>query len=283
MNANPSVAGLEAIIERFESAWSSGQRPGIDDYLAGQCGDPQSLLMELVLTELEFRLKSGEAARVEEYLGRYPQLGDQRAATALLIRFEYLIRNAREPELDPAEFVWRFPDQYQCLFEGHDIHRDGMDVRDILARHPRSRQLQDQVGWPDNRFELDQMHAQGGLGTVWKARDKMFDRLVAIKEVKSQCALNERYQQRLRREARITARLEHPGIVPVYARGSLKTVTSITPCGISRATAFARRSWSTINGPRPGPVPVTAISDCASCWRTLSTFATRCIMPIRKT
>jgi eukaryotic-like serine/threonine-protein kinase len=66
------------------------------------------------------------------------------------------------------------------------------------------------------RYEFLNEHGRGGLGRVSRARDKDFGRDIAIKELLSRGHLNE---LRFVREAMITARLEHPGIVPVYEAG----------------------------------------------------------------
>src|SRR5437870_2383329 len=104
---------LEEIIERFEAAWKSAQRPAIDDYLRAEAVAPQELLVELVHADLECRLKAGEEVRVETYLERYPQLADDREGASELIAAEYHFRQRREPHLTPADYEQRFP-QYQA-------------------------------------------------------------------------------------------------------------------------------------------------------------------------
>jgi serine/threonine protein kinase len=71
------------------------------------------------------------------------------------------------------------------------------------------------------RFELIEKHAEGGIGRVSVARDLALNRDVAFKELKPVFAKNESARQRFVLEAEITGRLEHPGIVPVYASGRL--------------------------------------------------------------
>lgn len=73
---------------------------------------------------------------------------------------------------------------------------------------------------PGERFDVLQVHAQGGLGVVFLARDHEIDRTVALKQIKSQWADDEGSRARFLLEARITGRLEHPGIVPIYAVGA---------------------------------------------------------------
>ncbi|MBY0232816.1 MAG: serine/threonine protein kinase, partial [Gemmataceae bacterium] len=62
-------------------------------------------------------------------------------------------------------------------------------------------------------------HASGGLGDVFHARDGELEREVALKRIKPQHAADAEACRRFLEEARITGRLEHPGIVPVYGLG----------------------------------------------------------------
>lgn len=60
--------------------------------------------------------------------------------------------------------------------------------------------------------------ARGGMGVVLRAIDTVFDREIAVKVLQEQFN-NAKYQQRFITEARITARLQHPGIVPIFEAG----------------------------------------------------------------
>ncbi|MCC6622644.1 MAG: protein kinase [Deltaproteobacteria bacterium] len=64
------------------------------------------------------------------------------------------------------------------------------------------------------RFEPRAELGSGGMGRVRLARDRWLGRLIAVKE-----PVTERDARRLWREALITARLEHPGVVPIYDLG----------------------------------------------------------------
>ena len=80
---------------------------------------------------------------------------------------------------------------------------DAADVGDLAADDP-------------DRYEQVTEHARGGLGRVVRAVDRRLGRTVAVKELLRHDASNE---ARFLREAMITARLEHPGIVPVHEAG----------------------------------------------------------------
>ncbi|WP_254716130.1 serine/threonine-protein kinase [Actinomadura sp. WMMB 499] len=71
-----------------------------------------------------------------------------------------------------------------------------------------------------DRYEPLELLGRGGMGAVWRARDRVLDREVAIKEVTPPTGLDGeqigRVYTRTFREARSAARLDHPGIVTVY-------------------------------------------------------------------
>src|SRR5262245_45791758 len=66
------------------------------------------------------------------------------------------------------------------------------------------------------RFHVLRPHRAGGLGEVFVAYDGKLHREVALKRIQQPHAANSESCQRFVREAEITGRLEHPGIVPVY-------------------------------------------------------------------
>lgn len=66
------------------------------------------------------------------------------------------------------------------------------------------------------RYTLSRLHAKGGIGQVWLARDDELGREVALKELRPDHASNAALAARFVEEARVTGQLEHPAIVPVY-------------------------------------------------------------------
>lgn len=70
------------------------------------------------------------------------------------------------------------------------------------------------------RYRLKSRLGHGGMGTVWRAHDQVVDRDVAVKEprVPDQLSEHERQTmyQRMRREARAAARIDHPSVVTVH-------------------------------------------------------------------
>ena len=70
------------------------------------------------------------------------------------------------------------------------------------------------------RFQVLRLHAEGGLGEVYVARDEEVHRDVALKQIKNEYAGDTQSRARFLVEAEITGGLEHPGIVPVYGLGT---------------------------------------------------------------
>ena len=69
---------------------------------------------------------------------------------------------------------------------------------------------------PQERYSMTCMHAAGGIGRVWLARDQHLGRDVAFNDLRPEHIGNLAIRARFLQEARITGQLEHPGIVPIY-------------------------------------------------------------------
>jgi eukaryotic-like serine/threonine-protein kinase len=83
--------------------------------------------------------------------------------------------------------------------------------------------LRETANLPDvsgTHYQLLQRIARGGMGVVYAALDERLNRRVALKVLDAPVA-DANFARRLNREARVLARLEHPGIVPVHDVGTL--------------------------------------------------------------
>ncbi len=68
-------------------------------------------------------------------------------------------------------------------------------------------------------FDIQELIGQGGMGAVYKARQKHLDRLVALKILPTELSGDADFAERFSREARALARLSHPNLVTVYDFG----------------------------------------------------------------
>lgn len=77
----------------------------------------------------------------------------------------------------------------------------------------------DKVGERLGGFQILDKIAEGGMGTVYKARQVSLDRIVAIKVLPKHLAENTSYVRQFQQESRVAARLKHPHLIEVYDAG----------------------------------------------------------------
>ncbi len=88
-------------------------------------------------------------------------------------------------------------------------HKGEDDVVEIFVREVEAP--------PAARYELIQQIGTGGMGVVHLARDQSLRRKVAFKQMREKVARDPQQSARFFTEVQITAQLDHPNIVPVYA------------------------------------------------------------------
>src|SRR5579875_3020842 len=71
----------------------------------------------------------------------------------------------------------------------------------------------------DGRYELEELIGEGAFGRVYRGRDRRLERAVAIKVVKPWWAEDPEWVAVFEREARLLARVNHPGIVQIHDVG----------------------------------------------------------------
>jgi hypothetical protein len=70
-------------------------------------------------------------------------------------------------------------------------------------------------------YEVRERIGRGGMGEVYLAHDTRLDRPVALKVLPERFAEDKRFRERLLRESRLAASLDHPNVVPLYDAGEI--------------------------------------------------------------
>ena len=187
----------EEILDRFEQAWASGeQTPEIESFVPDDLDDDarQLIARELILIDLWRRENAGEPFSKSQYLERLP--GCERGVQSAF-------SNTGESNAGESDAGATIAQQSTNV-------KSGPGHEHIAVKR---------AGDPNSRYRPTQLHARGGLGAVFRARDQELKRVVALKEILPEHSDNPHYQDKFVFEAEVTGSLEHPGIVPVYGLG----------------------------------------------------------------
>ncbi|MGH3077111.1 MAG: serine/threonine-protein kinase, partial [Gaiellaceae bacterium] len=68
-------------------------------------------------------------------------------------------------------------------------------------------------------YRVEALIGRGGMGAVYRAVEEGLGRKVALKVIAPELAQDERFRERLLRESRIAASLDHPHVIPIYQAG----------------------------------------------------------------
>ena len=68
-------------------------------------------------------------------------------------------------------------------------------------------------------YRVEALVGRGGMGIIYRGTDLRLDRPVAIKLIAAERATDATFRERFEREARLTAAIDHPNVIPIYAAG----------------------------------------------------------------
>lgn len=236
---------IRAHRDKFEAAWIAGETPRMEDLLDGFSEEGRApLLRALLAVEIEYRRdRDGGPLSEQQLLEVHPDLamdlklafqelrsmgtdrGGDRELTLLLPRSEAGIQRTVEHKAsgkgsrglhircphcsNHVELVTDTPyEEICCSTCGSTFSL--VDRSDTTEMASPLKTI--------DRFDLVARLGVGGFGTVWKARDKDLDRVVAVK-IPRRGQLEPMEVEQFFREARTAAQLRHPNIVPVHEVG----------------------------------------------------------------
>jgi tRNA A-37 threonylcarbamoyl transferase component Bud32 len=215
----PVTELVDTLCDRFENAWRGGDAPTLAPFLPADGPVRAAALVPLLCIELEMRLRRGEAARAEAYLGRFPELLAEPARALAVVAHEWKVRRAREPDLKPDEYRRRFP-QLLTQPEWDHLFPPSPSDDEFPATVPSEMMAPASCGWPAvPGYEILGELGRGGMGVVYKARQAVLNRDVALKTVLGEGQPDPRELSRFMLEAEAAAALRHPSVVQVYEFG----------------------------------------------------------------
>lgn len=155
---------------------------------------------------------------------------EQRDALSLLLE-RYLV-GLETGRLESIEDLTRdradLREALECGIDSlHHLHRMSIDWEEsadnargsVCSPAPGARDIADTSAGRLGDFDLEHEIGRGGMGVVYRARQRSLQRVVAIKLLPLANALTQTQIRRFQNEAEIAASLHHPHIVPVYAFG----------------------------------------------------------------
>lgn len=130
----------------------------------------------------------------------------------LALEIDYRRRNGEQPVFQ--EYIERFPDHADTIQEAI-----GFESRKGRAFEPPG---PEKIGQLFPSLEQISLLGAGGMGAVYKARQKGLDRFIALKVLPEEFGYDVKFALRFTREARTLAKLSHPNIVSVFEFGSVE-------------------------------------------------------------
>ncbi len=175
--------------------------------------DPAQITLNQLVAEWRERVRRGERPQMEDYVARYPELGE------------------RIRKLFPTVVV------LADLAEVQDVTGAAAPVQPAGGER-RPERLGD--------FRILREVGRGGMGVVYEAEQESLRRRVALKVLPVAARLDARQSKRFEREARAVARLHHTNIVPIFGVGEQDGVPYyvmqfIDGLGLDRVIAELRR------------------------------------------
>jgi hypothetical protein len=224
---NSSSSLSESLRRDQRDRWARGERVPVESYVAQfpVLSDDTHALLDLIVQEFSLRQDAGESPSIEEYSDRFPALRNEISQALNLTRA--LAPPAPSGDTDPAALSNLQTQPLDCPVCATPM-RLPPGANHANLRCPKCHRqihvleetfsIRMKPGRTIGTFELLRRVGRGQFGEVWLARDTNLRREVALK-LPRRPDEDPRQAELFLREARASARLRHPNIVPVYEAG----------------------------------------------------------------
>lgn len=182
--------------------------------------DEQLDQVDAACSELESAWKRGEDVRIEQlYEQAEPEIRRYLLRELIAAEVEQKRTKGLSPEID--DYKSRFPEhleEIQTAF-GFSTETAANSPTEAISSRPWAAKLPAEFG----RYQLQRLLGRGGMGSVYLARDRELERLVAIKfpTFDDRPAVRQIASERFHREARAMATVQHANVCPIYDVGEL--------------------------------------------------------------
>ena len=208
-------------------------------------GSEESL--DAALSEQRSDWLAGRRTSAIEWLERHPALAADPSRAAAVVYNEFVLSQELGECPDWDKYLRQFP-QYAALLRL--LCQADQFVEQTLILGEPVRQLPRRFG----EYDLLEEVGRGGMGVVFKARQRSLDRIVALKIIRAGEGSSDGDRERFRQEALTLARLQHPNIVQIYDWGvageqhflSLEFVVGSSLADSLDGTPWSSRSAATL-------------------------------------
>jgi|GEM_PF-1948257 len=213
---------IELLAQELRAQWRAGKRVGVESLGQSfeQISSNEEQLLDLIYHEVLIREEFGEKPRVDDFTPRFPQLTER-------LQRLFAVHGALEDDAWDDELEAAFNDQLpeptpeDSLVGNRGPSSTELDAAPEAAKKQWPRQFRHQRPVdPPPGYELLEEIGRGGMAVVFRARQQILNRTVAIKMLLAGSVASDEVLARIQQEAQAVAQLQYAGIVQIYEVGT---------------------------------------------------------------